>query len=289
MGLEKHPISASDLERYGYCPLSWKLHKDGVDAEGKGIIDGTKKKREVRNILQKLFNEESYSDSSYQNFNSVIKVAIVTNLIGISLLLFKPVWPVWLFTLGTLDATLIAYFFISLSFLWLIVASLYLYFFLFSHETTDEMYSILDVENDNKSNSTERRISTPKLFSSSVGLCGKPAYVIENNEEMIPVDVKSGRKPEAPFFNHILQNAAYCFLVEEQLKTTVPHGIIRYGMEKNSHTITWDKDLKNLLLEKISEMEKILNGDSEAHRNHNRPGKCKNCSRKEACPERLDN
>ena len=43
------------------------------------------------------------------------------------------------------------------------------------------------------------------------------------------------------------------------------------------------------LIEKMSEMEKILSGESQAHRNHNRPGKCKNCSRKEACPERLDN
>ena len=275
MGIEGHPVSASDLERYGYCPLSWKLHKDGIDAEGKGIVDGTKKKREVRNILQNLFNQENYSDSTYQNFNSVIKVAIVTNLIGIFFLLFRD--------------SLVGYFLISLSFIWLIVASLYLYFFLYSHETVDEMKSKLDVENDKSNNSNERRISTPKLFSNSVGLCGKPAYVLENNEEMIPVDVKSGRKPEAPFFNHVLQNAAYCFLVEEQLKTKVPHGIIRYGMKENSHTVTWDEDLKNLLIEKISEMEKILDGDKEAHRNHNRPGKCKNCSRKEACPERLDN
>ena len=283
MGLEGHPISASDLERYGYCPLSWKLHKDGVDAEGKEIIAGTKKKREVRNILQKLFNEEGYSVSSYQNFNSVIKVAIVTNLIGISTLLLKP------FSSNTLDSTLVGYFFISLSFLWLIIASLYLYFFLYSHETADEMKSKLDIKNNDKSNNKERRISTPKLFSNNIGLCGKPAYVLENNEETIPVDVKSGRKPEAPFFNHVLQNAAYCFLVEEQLKTKVPHGIIRYGMEENSHTVTWDGDLKNLLIEKMSEMEKILSGESQAHRNHNRPGKCKNCSRKEACPERLDN
>jgi len=286
MGLEKHPISASDLERYGYCPLSWKLHKDGVDAEGKGIIAGTKKKREIRNVIRKLFNEEGHSNSSYHTFNSVIKVAIVTNLIGISFLLFK---PVWIFAFGTLDATLVGYFLISLSFLWLIVAALYLYFFLYSHEIADEMKAKLDVENKDKSDNNERRISTPKLFSRSVGLCGKPAYVIENNKEMIPVDVKSGRKPEAPFFNHVLQNAAYCFLVEEQLETTVPHGIIRYGMEKNSHIIDWNQDLRGLLLEKLSEMEKILNGDGEAHRNHNRPGKCKNCSRREACPERLDN
>ena len=274
MGLEGHPISASDLERYGYCPLSWKLHKDGVDAEGKEIIAGTKKKREVRNILQNLFNQENYSDSSYQNFNSVIKVAIFTNLIGILFLLFVN--------------SLVGYFLISLSFIWLIIASLYLYFFLYSHETADEIKAKLDVE-DKKSNNSEHRINTPKLFSNSIGLCGKPTYVLENNDEIIPVDVKSGRKPEKPFFNHVLQNAAYCFLVEEQLETKVPHGIIRYGMKEKSHTVTWDEDLKNLLIEKVSEMEKILNGDSEAHRNHNRPGKCKNCSRKEACPERLDN
>jgi CRISPR-associated exonuclease Cas4 len=41
-----------------------------------------------------------------------------------------------------------------------------------------------------------------------------------------------------------------------------------------------------LLLQKLGEMRgAIVKG--EAHRNHNRPGKCIHCSRRSGCPERL--
>ena len=39
---------------------------------------------------------------------------------------------------------------------------------------------------------------------------------------------------------------------------------------------------------KLEEMNDILAGKMEAHRNHKRAGKCNSCSRRKNCPERLD-
>jgi CRISPR-associated exonuclease Cas4 len=41
-----------------------------------------------------------------------------------------------------------------------------------------------------------------------------------------------------------------------------------------------------MLLEKLEEMRKLMRS-GEVHRNHNRPGKCASCSRRESCPEKL--
>ena len=41
--------------------------------------------------------------------------------------------------------------------------------------------------------------------------------------------------------------------------------------------------------EKLEEMNDILKGNMEAHRNHQRVGKCNSCSRRKGCPERLKN
>ncbi|HKZ90276.1 MAG TPA: CRISPR-associated protein Cas4, partial [Thermoplasmata archaeon] len=78
--------------------------------------------------------------------------------------------------------------------------------------------------------------------------------------------------------------AAYCLLLEETDGRAPPYGILRY--DGTSHEIEYNEDLKKLLLGKVAEMRTAL-AKGEAHRNHNRPGKCLGCSRRSACPERL--
>ena len=46
------------------------------------------------------------------------------------------------------------------------------------------------------------------------------------------------------------------------------------------------REMERDILEKLREMRKIME-TGEAHRNHNRPGKCKSCSRNESCPEKI--
>ena len=53
------------------------------------------------------------------------------------------------------------------------------------------------------------------LYDPLLGLTGKPDYIVEQNGRFIPVEVKTGRTPDAPYDSHIFQLAAYCHLVEK--------------------------------------------------------------------------
>jgi CRISPR-associated exonuclease Cas4 len=120
--------------------------------------------------------------------------------------------------------------------------------------------------------------------SDRYGLIGRPDYVIKMEDKVIPVEEKKGRTPKGPLFSHILQIAAYCLLIEESTGKAPPYGLLKYPEQQ--HEIEYNEDLKKVLLEKLQEMRNILDG-GEAHRNHNRPGKCRSCSRNEACPEKI--
>ncbi len=122
------------------------------------------------------------------------------------------------------------------------------------------------------------------LVSEAQGLSGRPDFILQEGEALIPVEVKTGRKPRGPLFSHILQVTAYSFLVEESRGVRPPYGLLRYGDQV--HEIEYTDDLRTLLLSKLEEMRDVARR-REAHRNHNRPGKCAHCSRRHACPERL--
>ncbi|MFP4052087.1 MAG: CRISPR-associated protein Cas4, partial [Thermoplasmata archaeon] len=76
----------------------------------------------------------------------------------------------------------------------------------------------------------------------------------------------------------------YCVLIEEEYDTAPPYGIIRYG--ETEFEIDYDDDLKELLLGKLEDMREAKQ-TRDIHRNHNRKGKCRNCSRRDLCSESL--
>ena len=124
----------------------------------------------------------------------------------------------------------------------------------------------------------------PKLLRSKKhNLSGRPDYILVVNGNYIPVEIKTGRTPRGPLFSHVLQLAAYCLLIEEEYAHP-PYGILKY--ENAEHRIDFDDKLRVLLLKKLGEMKRAVK-TGEVHRNHNRPGKCKNCSRRKFCPESL--
>jgi len=72
-------------------------------------------------------------------------------------------------------------------------------------------------------------------------------------------------------------------LVEEKFGE-VEYGILEYDEKK--YFIDYDPNLKDAVIKLRERMlEDMERG--EAHRNHERRGKCINCSRRDICPERL--
>ena len=45
------PVSASDLERFMYCPLSWQLAKEGANGKGEAVEEGVEKHKEIHDEM----------------------------------------------------------------------------------------------------------------------------------------------------------------------------------------------------------------------------------------------
>jgi CRISPR/Cas system-associated exonuclease Cas4 (RecB family) len=127
------------------------------------------------------------------------------------------------------------------------------------------------------------------LVSKRHFLVGSPDMVIDEDGYRIPIEMKTGRIPHSPFFSHQMQLGAYLILMDTNFKQNTPYGYIDYVPdtgELKRFRIDWDMVTKALVLSKVSEIR-----DAErtgvAHRNHDREGKCRNCSRRKGCPERL--
>ena len=52
------PVSASDLERHTYCPVSWQLSKAGVSGEGEAIKLGMQAHDQIHDKMQEYKQAE---------------------------------------------------------------------------------------------------------------------------------------------------------------------------------------------------------------------------------------
>jgi CRISPR-associated exonuclease Cas4 len=327
--VESEPISASDLERFGYCPLSWWL---GLQSEvtSKELELGEAAHSAMANDLVDIVVEERSARKRERIVLALSAVATVLALIGISLVarddaqqlstIFGVLSVVWIaaalfllyrsasaadkeerariqqYVAGfaivamviALNAVTIlnvnpdlAFMVEFVALLCLMVASLALY---------QSIVSSNKAETIRKKRSVTGEITyvdkdQPRmLVSERLGLQGRPDYILEQEGESVPVELKSGRTPRGPLFSHILQVAAYCVLLDEEGET-VTHGIIRY--EEAEHEVEFNDDMRDLVISKLREM-RSMSRSGDVHRNHNRPGKCRSCSRRQMCPERLD-
>jgi CRISPR-associated exonuclease Cas4 len=127
--------------------------------------------------------------------------------------------------------------------------------------------------------------SSDLLLDEVSGLRGRPDQIVIIDGEFIPVEQKTGRIPKKPHKSHRLQLLAYISLVETSTGKTPPYGILRYG-DEDIHQVYWDQHAKQHLQHSIIEIQRLM-VEGGAKRNHEREGKCRNCSRRYACSESL--
>ena len=122
------------------------------------------------------------------------------------------------------------------------------------------------------------------LYDATLGLTGKPDYLVERDEKIIPIEVKSGRAPEAPYDSHIFQLAAYCLLVERTYQKRPPYGIIHYS--NRDFSVEYTQELESALLELLAGMQR--NGmRKEVPRSHSEQARCVKCGFRKTCDQKL--
>lgn len=322
-------ISAGDLEKYSYCPLSWWLSR-GHDPEREDLAKGVEEHHRLGRVLWKIDSGERTAAQSERLVFWYAIVATIIAVIGLEMLplgasvevshILGAVALIWLLaatfylykaTTATVHSVAIVYERIVLIFaivaviiavsavawlytdvrmaqvleavaiLWLMAASFFLYRSLAVTEVVNSLRGEFRV--DGKIEYID--MGSSKVYRSDrYMLTGKPDYVIRLEGQVIPVEEKKGRTPQGPLFSHILQLSAYCVLIEESTGKAPPYGLLKYP--EHEHQIEYNEDLKKVLLQKLDEMREAER-KGEAHRNHDRPGKCRSCSRKDVCPEKL--
>jgi CRISPR-associated exonuclease Cas4 len=237
----------------------------------------------LKNILglkvQKKVSSVDVEDATFAYERGVIWFAIVAMILAINAGIMN-----FSRNLEELYGTLIAHIFEVIALLWLIGAAFFLYVVLMSSRTATKLRKDHGIESGSIEYVDSMDSTSKMLKSKKYDLRGRPDYILKKEDGLVPVEVKTGRTPKGPLFSHILQLAAYFLLIEENYKIRPPYGIIKYSDKE--HEIENDEELNKILISKLKEMKEILK-TKEAHRNHKRESKCRYCSRREICPEKL--
>lgn len=122
-------------------------------------------------------------------------------------------------------------------------------------------------------------------YDSHLHLTGKPDYVVKQGHTSIPVEVKTGRTPDAPYDSHIFQLASYCILIDRATGLRPPYGILHYP--ERTYKIEFTEELEQnllVLLKDMREKEKWVNGMPRSHESETR---CRKCGFRKVCDQKL--
>ena len=122
------------------------------------------------------------------------------------------------------------------------------------------------------------------LFDHDLGLTGKPDYLVEQSGKIIPVEVKTGRTPPAPYDSHVFQLAAYCLLVHRTTGKRPPHGIIHYP--GRDFAVDYTPELEHALLDLVADI-RIDEQHAEVSRSHDEAQRCQRCGFRDTCDQSL--
>ena len=128
------------------------------------------------------------------------------------------------------------------------------------------------------------------LYDPKHGLAGRPDYIIEDGQFIIPVEVKSSRPPRKPYDSHIFQLAAYCLLIQQVYGVRPPYGVLHYtGRSQTSRTFAVDytPELEDSVTWLLAEMRR-REARQEIHRSHQSSARCSACGYRSICEQRLD-
>jgi len=127
------------------------------------------------------------------------------------------------------------------------------------------------------------------LYDNELFLTGKPDYLMNGKDGIIPVEVKSSRIGSSPYDSHIFQLAAYCRLVEANFGKRPRYGILNYPNQTFAvdYTPELEASLKSLLEQMRLDGRLAASPRKEVARSHDNPERCRGCGYRDICDQAL--
>ncbi|MFQ5474241.1 MAG: CRISPR-associated protein Cas4 [Candidatus Nanoarchaeia archaeon] len=123
----------------------------------------------------------------------------------------------------------------------------------------------------------EQHIISPTLQIRGIVDC-----VEEYEDELIPIEIKTGKAPKKGVWsNHRLQLSAYLLMLSETRKKPVKKGIVRYVDQNIERSVVMNAFIRDEVRNTINSVEKTLRGFIPPLTDNTR--KCKSCTLKAMC------
>jgi CRISPR-associated exonuclease Cas4 len=128
------------------------------------------------------------------------------------------------------------------------------------------------------------------LYVPSLGLTGKPDYMVESDDGIIPIEVKKVRNPlkRTPYDSHIYQVAAYCLMISELYEQRPLYGLLHYtdGSRNRTFAVDFTPALETAVRTLVAEIQSQPDRKS-LDRSHEDPSRCHGCGFRQVCDQRL--
>lgn len=252
-----------------YLPWrKWLGFGETIRAEKNKIIQETK-------IIEPEWEEEGFQGGWFEAGKVEISLLFAAMLLGIHSIALS----------GAENRQQAGFILIVLAMIWTLAASWQLQKALISENESELARKDVGLEPGSEVAYSDDEESAGLLIDKQTGIRGRPDQIVVIDGEFIPIEQKTGRVPKRPHTSHRRQLLAYIHLVEINTNRNTPYGILRYGND-DIHQILWDDASKDELFDQVQEIQRLM-VKGGAKRNHERIGKCQNCSRKYACSESL--
>jgi CRISPR-associated exonuclease Cas4 len=129
------------------------------------------------------------------------------------------------------------------------------------------------------------QVNNQVLYDPQLKLAGKPDYLVQQRNRIIPVEVKTGYTPAQPYDSHIFQLAAYCHLVGVTTGKAPPYGFLHYP--EKTFEINFDHNLQQALYATLDSMRQDLHSGQSVPRSHQHPKRCVHCGYRDICDQCL--
>lgn len=130
-----------------------------------------------------------------------------------------------------------------------------------------------------------QRVPEP-LYDPQLNLVGKPDYVVALKDgSLVPVEVKSMNAPQTPYDSHVIQLAAYGYLLEATRDKKPAYGLLKYA--DKTFQVDFPPELESELVWLIGEVRSAEALREAPPRSHEEPARCRGCGYRENCEDRL--
>lgn len=123
------------------------------------------------------------------------------------------------------------------------------------------------------------------LFDPHYALTGKPDYLVQQGDTLIPVEVKSKEVGTLPLEGHLMQLTAYCLLVHQCYGNRPLYGILHYP--DRTFAVKYTSRMEARVIQLVAAIRDAKAKDIALNRSHDSSSRCLHCGYRGICDQKL--